>query len=334
MRNPNRTLSRQAAVRFQPVVATTLTFFAITLLSAAFSRPLAAKLTRRLAQASQAPAPAMPALDAARGISGRVVDGATGAPVQGGGVVVALEQPDGTGTDVVFTQSEPDASGRFSFPLLPQGSPFDLVAVAVNGSGVAYDATVVVNVPDGARLGDVPLVHESAAGPAKIQGVVTAASASGPSNVRVTVSAIQTIRLDDGISIPVDVPQTVVLNGGDTRPVTIPGGPGTSADVLLNSSAQCPASASNVNCARYTMVVPASNPSVGQFATGKISYARPAAGPALYSVRADAFMPYGTASGVCIPSFQTANDGERGGPLTVSPGDVAVARIIAFTGCW
>jgi hypothetical protein len=265
------------------------------------------------------------------------VDSATGAPISGGKAIVALEQPDGTGTDVVFTQTNPDASGRFSFSLLPAGSSFDVVAVATDGAGVAYDATVVLNVPVSAQLGAVPLVHESGSstGPAKIEGFVTASSASGPSVIRATVSAIQTIRFDAGLALPINVPQTVTINTGNTRPITIPGEPGTSADIPVRSSAGCPASAAGtVNCGQYTVVVPGSNPSVALFASGKISYAPPAAGPVTYSVRANAFRPSPNGSGVCIPSFQTANTDDAGNPLKVVPGGTVTARPIAFTSCW
>jgi hypothetical protein len=310
---------------------------AIFLFSFALSQPLAAKLTRRLAPERQAGAASALQANAAQGITGQIVDSATGAPISGGKVTVAIEQPDGTGTDVIFSQTTPDSSGHFSFNLLPIGSSFDVVAVATDGAGVAYDATVVLNVPAGASLGAIPLEHESGAstGPAKIEGFVTASSASGPSVIRAMVSAIQTIRLDAGLALPVDVPQTVTINTGNTRPITIPGEPGTSADIPVRSSAGCPASAAGtVNCGQYTVVVPGSNPSVALFASGKISYAPPAAGPVTYSVRANAFRPSASGSGVCIPSFQTANTDDAGNPLKVVPGGTVTARPIAFTSCW
>jgi len=308
------------------------------MLIAAVARPLAAKLTHRwLVAARRAGQPAALQTDAAKGIAGQIVDSTTGAPIAGGQVTVALEQPDGTGTDVVFTQTTADASGHFSFSLLPQANQFDVVAVAMNGTGVAYDATVVVGVPAGVNLGDVPLIPETGAatGPAKIDGFVTAASSSGPSSIRVTVSAIQAVDLKDGIAVPVSVPQTVTLAGANTRPITIPGEPGTSADIVLGSSAGCPASISHgVNCGHYVIVVPGSNPSVALFTTGKISYDSPAAGPALYSVRANSYMPGEVGASVCIPSFQSVTGDEAGNPLKVSFGGMVTAQPVVFTGCW
>jgi hypothetical protein len=307
------------------------------LIAPAVANPLYARLPRyRLPSAQSRGANA--AADSVRsGIAGRIVDSTTGAPISGGQVIVALEQPDGTGTDTVFTQTSPDPSGRFSFSLLPLNTKFDVVAVAINGSGVAYDATIVVGVPSSdSDLGAIPLIAETGdeTGPAKIEGIVTASAASGPSSIRVTVSAIQTIDLRDGLAIHVDVPQTVTLTGADYRPVTIPGEHGTSADILLRSASECPASMRNVNCGRYVIVAPGSNPNVGVFSGGKVSYQHPARPPALYSVRANAFMPYGTGASVCLPSFQSTFADPQGQPLKLQPAGAATAQPIAFIGCW
>lgn len=315
--------------------AATIAVFAFVFAFASF--PLAAKTLLSPPAAIQSGGAVAPQSASSSGISGQIVDSATGGAISGGQVIVALEQPDGTGTDVVFTQTKPDISGRFSFNLLPLANTFDLVAVAIDGRGVAYDATVIANISTGARLGAIPLIAESGdtSGPAKIEGFVTATSGSAPSSIRATISAIQTIEMHDGISVPADMPETVTISGSDLRFVTIPGEPGTSADIFVRSASDCPTPAlKNVNCGRYVIVVPGSNPSVGRFEGGKLSYASPAAGPALYSVRASAFMPFGEGAGVCIPSFQGANAAAGNQPLKVSPRGSVTAPQIAFTGCW
>ena len=327
--------SRNDRIKIAPFAA--ITAAVIILMIATVARPLAANFIRRPLAAQQSRASAASSSDTAHaGISGQIVDSVTGAAISGGEVTVALEQPDGTGTDVVFTQTTPDSSGHFSFNLLPMASPFDLVAVAINGSGGAYDATVVVGVSAGTQLGAIPLTAESgdSTGSAKIEGTVTASSGSRPSSIRVTISAIQTIDVRGGLSIPVDVPVTVTISGANQRPVTIPGGRGTSADVFVRSSSDCPATAANVNCGHYVIVVPGSNPSVGTFNGGKISYSPPAAGPALYSVRAYSFSPFGQGASVCIPWFQSVNVAAEGQSLKVSPGGTVTAQPLAFTGCW
>lgn len=313
--------------------------FVVLMFGAASARPLGAKLTERALAATRRAdgSPAGQANSTHSGISGQIVDSATGAPISDGEVIVALEQPDGTGTDVVFTQANADASGDFSFGLLPVGSPFDVVAVAMNNRGVAYNATVIVGVPVGTNLGAIPLIHEkgTSSGPARIEGVVTATSGSSPSSVRATISAIQTITLEGGISLAIEVPQTVTVSSSNTRPVTIPGERGTSADIFVRSRSGCPAaSPQNANCGKYILVLPPSNPSVAYFSEGKISYAPPAAGPVLYSVRASAFMPWGGGASVCMPSFRSTSADAAANALKVAPGATVTSQPINFTGCW
>ena len=49
------------------------------------------------------------------GISGHVVDAATMQPISGGTVLVALEQLEGSQTDVIFMQTAADSAGNFNF---------------------------------------------------------------------------------------------------------------------------------------------------------------------------------------------------------------------------
>jgi hypothetical protein len=326
----NQASNLRLAVVILPVV-----FFVMI---AALAPPLSAKLSHHPLAAEQASSTKTLAANSTQfGISGQIVDSATGAAISGGQVIVALEQPDGTGTDVVFMQTTPDSSGHFAFNPLPLGATFDLVAVATSGSGVAYDATVALAVPPDADLGAIPLVAENgdSSGPARIEGIVMATSGTGPSSVRVTISAVQAIDLSGGLSLPVDVPLTVTIAGANRRPVTIPGERGTSADILVKSDSDCPASAApNFNCGHYVIAVPGSNPSVGIFQQGKISYRSPAAGPAQYSLRANSYMPYAVGAGVCIPSFLSAGADAQGRPIKLSPDGTATAQPLAFTACW
>lgn len=324
--------------RLQRVLVAALVRFVLAMTVLALPLPLAAgPANRPLPSARSGPVAGVAASITRSGISGQIVDSATGAPISGGEAIVALEQPDGTGTDVIFTQASPDDSGRFSFNPLPLASTFDVVAVAINGSGIAYNATVLIGVSAGTDLRAVPLTAESRSqdGPARIEGIVTASPGSGSATIRATVSAIQTIDLREGLSIPVDVPQTITISSADYRRVTIPGERGTSANLFVRSASACPSTMPpNVNCARYMIVVPAGKPSVGLFDAGKLSYAPPAAGPANYSVRANSFMPYGAGASVCFPSFLSVATDSDGRQLTTVPGGTSVAQPISFTGCW
>lgn len=191
----------------------------------------------------------------------------------------------------------------------------------VSSSGTAYSVTVVVNVPGGTDLGTLPLVAETgtAKGPATIQGIVTALNGTAGANIDVTTSALQ----------------TVSLSGGATRPVTIPLLQGSTSNVAVESATPCPATGSpkGAFCAQYTLVVPASNPDVGSFSAGKITFTQPASGDVLYTVEADATKPMSGGSAICSPSSLTTNQDTNGMPIKVTAGATTTAKEIDFSGC-
>jgi len=247
------------------------------------------------------------------GISGQVVDAATRMPIVGGTVLVALEKQNG-GTGVIFMQSAADSSGNFDFCPLPAGAVFDVVVVAINGAGVAYNATVAADVPGGTNLGAIPLNAETGAStsPATFQGFVTATGAS----VDVTVSALQSITV-----------------GGAMRLEAIPAEGASTQLVSVQSNATCPAGApAGSNCAQYTLIEPASNPSVGTLSSGAVKYAAPAAGDVLFTIGANATVPMsGTAD--CTPPSMTTSQDSSANPLKATAGATTVPKEIDFSGC-
>lgn len=253
------------------------------------------------------------------GIKGQAVDSVTSQPIVG--ATVALENPDTSGTDRIFMQAVTDSNGRFSFCPLPMGAVFDVVVDAVSSSGTAYNATVVVNVPGGTDVGALPLVAETgtAKGPGTIQGIVTALNGAAGANIDVTTSALQ----------------TVSLSGGATRPVTIPLLQGSTSNVAVESATPCPATGSpkGAFCTQFTLVVPASNPDVGSFSAGKITFTQPASGDVLYTVEADATKPMSGGAAICSPSSLTSNQDTNGMPLKVTAGATTTAKEIDFSGC-
>jgi hypothetical protein len=252
------------------------------------------------------------------GISGQVLDSVTKLPIVGGTAIVALERQDGTGTDTIYMQAATDSSGNFNFCPLPAGAIFDVVAVAINGAGVAYNATVETAVPGGTNVGAIPLVAETGTtpGPATFQGFVTATTGSASATIDALVSAIQ--------AIP--------LSGGGTLPVTIPAEGSSNASISVASAASCPAMG-QINCAQYTLIEPASNPSIGTFAAGKVSFSTPAASPVLYSIRAEAFMPLSGGTSDCTPSSVTTSLDTLGNPLKAVTGPPVTPKEIDFSGC-
>jgi Domain of unknown function (DUF4382) len=257
------------------------------------------------------------------GISGQVVKAGAAQPILGGTVIVALEKQDNTGTDVIFEQADADSSGNFNFCPLPSGATFDVVVVAIDGSGVAYNATVAAGVPGGTNLGAIPLIPETgtSTGPATFQGNVTASTAApvSPASVDVLVSAIQIITVSGGASLPVTIPTEGI----------------STTNLSLDSSTGCPTTApANTNCAQYTLIEPASNPSVGIFTSGKVaSYSAPAAGDVLFSIRANAFVPLSGGTTDCTPSSITINQDSSTNPLKALPGPPITPKEIDFSGC-
>lgn len=253
------------------------------------------------------------------GISGQVVDSITKAPITTGTVLVALETPD-SGTDIISRQTAADSNGNFNFCPLPPGSTFDVVVVAIDGAGVAYNATIAVGVPGGTNLGAIPLVAETgtSTAPATLQGFVTATTGAAPATIDAAVSALQTIP----------------LNGGGTVAVTIPAEGNSTPNISVESNSNCPPTAPlNTNCAQYTLIEPASNPSVGFFSGGSISYAPPASGDVLYSIGASAFQPSDGTTQDCTPPSQTTSKDSGGNPLKVSPGTTVTPAELDFSGC-
>jgi len=253
------------------------------------------------------------------GISGQVVDSATMMPIAGGTVLVALEQQNNSHTDIIFMQTAADSAGNFNFCPLPTGAMFDVVVVAINGAGVAYNATVAASVPGGTALGAIPLVAETglATGPATLQGFITATTGTSPATIDASVSAFQ----------------TVPLVGGAMVPVTIPAEGNSLSNISVDPNSACPATAPmNSNCAQYTLIVPASNPSVGIFSAGKITYSAPASGAVFYSVGANA-APSSGGMNDCMPSSKTTSLDAMGNPLKATPGATVTPMEIDFSGC-
>jgi hypothetical protein len=251
-------------------------------------------------------------------ISGKVIDASTGAPVAvgaTGAVLVALE-----GDDVPFSETVADSSGNFNFcPLPPPPGFFDVVAVAVNGNGAAYNPTITLSVPVGTNLSPIPVNIETGSPntPAIFHGVVTASG--GSASIDVTVSGAETISY-----LPIG-----------SRWFTMPAEAGSSVlNISVASNAPCPSGAPlNANCATYTLIESPSNPRVAPFTTGTISYPPPPPGAVIYVIRLDAFVPLSGGKSSCSPSSKQMAIDMNGNLLAVVPGMTVQVNEIDFTGC-
>lgn len=263
------------------------------------------------------------------GIGGQVVDSITHAPIVGN-VLVAIEQPDSMGIDRIVMETAADSTGTFRFCPLPVGT-FDIVAVAVGPNNLPYNATAVVNVPNGTNLSAIPLVAETGAlSPAILQGSVTASAASTGASVDVSLAALQPITFTAGMTIArqLTIPLESVAATG-INPAVI-----STGLISISTNTNCLAgSPANANCADYTLVVPGSNPSVGVYSASGFTYAPPAPGDVLFSVDALAAMPNSGGIADCTPPEQTTSTDNNSQPLKVTAGSTTNVARIDFTGC-
>jgi hypothetical protein len=263
------------------------------------------------------------------GIGGQVVDSATKTPIVGA-VLVAVEQPDSNTVDRIVMETSADANGNFRFCPLPSGS-FDIVIVAVGANNLPYNATAVVNVPNGTNLNTIPLIAEvDAPSAAILQGLVTASTTIGGASVDVSLSALQSVSFGSTMTVTrqINIPlQTIPAT--PTSPVI----PSTGL-VSISSNANCPVdSPAKANCSPYTLIVPASNPNVGVFTSSGVAYAAPTAGDVLFTVDAIAVQPLSGGIPDCVSNEQTTSKDINGQPLKVTPGATTTVARIDFSGC-
>jgi hypothetical protein len=263
------------------------------------------------------------------GIGGQAVDSNTKAPIAGT-VLVAIEEPDSTGIDRILMETAADASGNFRFCPLPSRT-FDIVIVAVGPNNLPYNATSVLNVPNGTNLNTIPLVAEvGASAPAILQGFVTASTATGGASVDVSLAALQSVSVGTTMTITrqLNIPLQTI-SATNTSPAIL-----STGLVSVSTNTNCPVgSPANANCSPYSLVVPASNPTIGVFSSSGVAYTAPAAGDVLFTVDAIAAQPLSGGVLDCIPSEQTTAKDINNQPLKVTAGTMTNVGRIDFTGC-
>ena len=263
------------------------------------------------------------------GIGGQVVDSVTKKAFTGS-VIVALEKPDSKGIDRIVMQAAADPQGNFRFCPLPAGT-FDVVVVALGTANLPYNATAVVNVPNGTNLNAIPLVAETGAtGPAILQGFVTAKTATAGAMADVSLAALQTINVSSSVTRQLTIPLQ------DTQATATTPAVMSTELISITDNKSCPTgSPTGANCAQYTLVVPASNPSVGVFASGGFTFSAPASGNVLFSVDAIATKPMSGGTLDCTPSeIVTSTDASTPPqPLKVTPAMTTNVARTDFTGC-
>jgi len=262
------------------------------------------------------------------GISGRVVDSITKAPIAGN-VQVAIEQLDpASGIDRILMQTVADGNGNFNFCPLPTGT-FDIVVVGIGPANVPYNATTVLSVPNGTNLGTIPLIAEvGATAPAVFQGFVTATNGAVAGTIDVSLSALQTVPAGATATLEITVPLQTIPATTTTPEVDSTG------LVSVSASTSCPTGApAKANCAQYTLVVPASNPSVGVFSSSGFTYSTPTTGDVLFTIDARAAVPLSGGTRDCTPSEQMVTKDSTAAPLKALPATTTNVAEIDFSSC-
>jgi hypothetical protein len=241
-------------------------------------------------------------------VRGRVVNKATGQPLVGGNVVVALEQLDSVSkVDRVVMETVTDGQGNFVFCPVPDGT-YDVVVVGIDGQGVQYAATVTTGLHPGTVMGDVPL-NATAGGVVTIMGRVTTSTGSAGSPADISLSALQPIGGGNFATVP-----NVPLSGTGSATVS-----------LTTAAGACPA---NTDCASYNLSMPGVNPFVGAFVTpGPINYTQDTVNQATITLDGLAFVVSSGNVPDCSPPEQKSS------ALNVNPGDTLNPADLAFTGC-
>jgi len=210
----------------------------------------------------------------------------------------------------VVMEAVPASNGSFVFCPVADGT-YNLVAVAIDGSGNAYAATAITGVKAGDSLGTVPLTPAGL--PASISGQVTTSTGSAGTAADLSISAVQSI--------------------GNSMFITVPLAQQSAATATLTTAAgaSCPPS---TDCVSYTLSVPAANPSIGTFNSGgNQTPATPASGEVDYTVGASAFVPGLAGQQDCSPSNMQTSLTDTNATLSVTAGTPVTAATLGFTGC-
>jgi hypothetical protein len=248
-------------------------------------------------------------------IQGTIVSSKTGKALQGGSVVVALEQKSPTtGFDRILMRTTTTENGAFIFCPVPQGT-YDLVAVGVDGAGIAYSAGVETGIQSGQIAGQIPLVPGSRQG--VLEGTIaTQRTTTHPSG---TVAAMKADALQQTSS---------------TGPiVTIPLLPSQSAfneAMLTQRNRTCPAGA---DCADYSMLLPTEAPNVLACSDQTTQFTQQTGEPPNYTAEAFAQIPGSGAIADCVKSSVEAATTPGGSSLLLNPGQTTTAATLAFTEC-
>jgi hypothetical protein len=143
---------------------------------------------------------------------------------------------------------------------------------------------------------------------------VTATNGGAAGTIDVSISALQTVASGAATTLQVTIPlQTIPAT--NTNPEV-----DSTGLISVSANTNCPTGApANSNCAQYTLVVPASNPSVDIFSSSGFTYSTPATGDVLFTADARAAVPLSGGTPDCMPSEQMVSKDATAAPLKALP---------------
>jgi hypothetical protein len=244
-------------------------------------------------------------------INGKVLDPATGNPVNGE-ATVALEQKDTSGVDRIVMSTLAGSDGSFVFCPIPSGT-YDVVIVGEDVNGTAYQPSIITGVANGQTVGNVSLYIGPGTASSSVQlsgGATSQNSTSQGTAVDVGVSALE----------------TAPANGTTYTIPLLPNAQQPAATLALETAAVSNCSA-GTDCATYTMLLPAGGPYLGAYSASgaTLSQTSPLAS---YVVDGLAFVPSSGGAADCSPSEQKTV------PYALSVGGSSIiTQPIAFTQC-
>lgn len=247
-------------------------------------------------------------------ITGTVVSSKTGQALQGGQVVVALEQKDpATGVDRVLMQTVAANDGSFVLCPVPQGT-YDLVAVGVDGANVSYSAGIETGIQSGQTAGQVALVPASSQG--TLAGLIATQNAGHPpAGIAVAVRA--------------DALQQIDSNGTTITVPLLPSQSPYNQAMLTAAAGTCPAGA---DCSSFSMQLPTTAPNVVACSDQTSAFTQQSSAP-IYT--AESFAEVAGSGGIadCQSGRLSVTATPQGGSLLLNPGQSTTAATMGYTQC-
>jgi uncharacterized lipoprotein YajG len=244
-------------------------------------------------------------------INGKVLDSATGNPVNGQ-VLVALEEKDTTGVDRILMATLAGSDGSFVFCPIPTGT-YDVVVVGERADGTGYQPSIVTGTANGQTIGSVSLHAPAggATGVVQFTGAVSSQNgASQGSSIDAQLSALETMASGTTFTIP-------LLPNAEQ--------PWAMLSLETAASSGCAAGA---DCATYTMTLPSGGPFLGAYSATGISLSQSSV-QANYVVDGLAFVPSSGGTADCTPAEQKTQSYT---PPSSGGGAIAI-QTLAFVQC-